>query len=186
MKADGLPLAGISQLDAAVQRLLTIRSEHGQRPPHPLLKQTLAEIDRAIEALQVMFEELSQGHDEVRQLSAAVKTERSRRRELMESLSVGCVFTDAQGIIQEANTSALLLLGGSLAGIGRDSLRDYAADAEACDAMLARAASEGSSAATFLLRDRRVAVNAAGAQVRNVHPPMWRWFLRRAPAADPE
>jgi hypothetical protein len=96
------------------------------------------------------------------------------------------VLTQAQGIIQEANTSALLLLGGSLAGIGRDSLRDYAADSEACDAMLARAAAEGSGAATFLLRDRTVAVNAAGAQVRNVHPPIWRWFLRRAPTADPE
>ena len=184
METDSLPLAGITQLDAAVQRLLTIRSEHGYAPSHPLLKKTLAQIVRAIEELQVMFEELSQGHDEVRHLTSAIDMERSRRRELMESLSVGCVFTDEQGVIQEANTSALLLLGASLAGIGRDSLRGCAADAAAFDAMIAAAGPEGSIAATFMLRAAPVAVNAVGTRVRNVHPPLWRWFLRRGAAPE--
>ena len=138
MNTDRFPLAGITELDAAVQRLLSIRSEH-EHAGSPLLKQALSEIDQVIEELQVMFEELSQGRDDVQRLSTAVAQERRRRVELMEALSVACVFTDANGIIQEANTSALLLLGGSVEGLGRDSLCDHAADRGACEALIARA-----------------------------------------------
>jgi PAS domain-containing protein len=173
-------LAGITKLDAAVQRLVTLRSGHGHAPSHALLRQTLAQIDQAIEELQVMFEELSIGRDEVEQLAGAVERERSRRLELMESLSVACLFTDERGTIQEANTSALLLLGASVAGLGRDSLRAYAADPDECDAMLARLGSADSVAARFHLRARTgppLALTVSAARVRNVRPPLWRWFL---------
>jgi len=174
---------GIAQLDAAVQRLLTLRADHGHAPAHPLVKQTLVQIDQAIEELQVMFEELSQGRDDLERLSGAVVREKLRRTELMESLTVACVFTDDRGTIQEANTSALLLLGGSLSGVGNDSLCSYAADREACDALLARVASEPSVAAPFLLRAPTgppLVLSASVARIRNVHPPLWRWFLHRA------
>lgn len=141
--------------DAAVQRLLTLRADHGHAPPHPLVKQTLVQIDQAIEALQVVFEELSQGRDDLEQMTEAVALERRRRIELMESLTVACVFTDDGGTIQEANTSALLLLGGSVAGVGADSLCDYAADRQACAALLARMASEGASRLHFYSARRR-------------------------------
>ncbi len=143
MNTDPYPLTGITELDAAVQRLLSIRSEH-EHAGSPLLRQALSEIDQVIEELQVMFEELSQGRDDLQRLSTAVAQERRRRVELMEALSVACVFTDAKGIIQEANTSALLLLGGSVEGLGRDSLCDHAADRDACEALIARAAAEPS------------------------------------------
>ena len=183
METTRTSLAGITQLDAAVQRLLTLRADHGHAPPHPLVKQTLVQIDQAIEELQVMFEELSQGRDDLERLTGAVVLERGRRVELMESLTVACVFTDAAGRIQEANTSALLLLGGSVAGVGCDSLCDYAADREACDALLARVASDASVVAPFHLRPRKgpaVVLSASIARIRNVHPPLWRWFLHRA------
>lgn len=183
METTPTTLSDITQLDAAVQRLLTLRADHGHAPAHPLVKQTLVQIDQAIEELQVMFEELSQGRDDLGRLSGAVVLERRRRVELMESLAVACVFTDGRGTIQEANTSALLLLGGSLTGVGYDSLCNYAADREVCDALLARVASEPSVTAPFLLRAPTgppVALSASVARIRNVHPPLWRWFLHRA------
>ncbi len=183
METPPTPLPGIAQLDAAVQRLLTLRAAHGHAPAHPLVKQTLVQIDQAIEELQVMFEELSQGRDDLERLSGAVVLERGRRVELMESLTVACVLTDVRGTFQEANTSALLLLGGSLTGIGCDSLGNHAADREACDALIARVASEASVVAPFLLRAPTgppVVLRASVARIRNVHPPLWRWFLHRA------
>src|SRR3954451_11576846 len=142
MDADSSPLSEITQLDAAVQRLLTLRSEHGRGGAHPLLKQTLAQVDQAIEELQVMFEEMSQGRDDVQRVVEAIEAERARRLELMESLSIACVFTDEKGVILEANTSAFLLLGVSVEGVGRETLCDAAVDRDACAAMLARAEAE--------------------------------------------
>lgn len=182
MNTDHLSLAGITELDAAVQRLLTIRSGH-DHPGSPLLKQTLSEVDQVIEELQVMFEELSQGRDDVQRLVSAVDEERRRRVELMESLSVACVFTDAGGIIQEANTSALLVLGGSVEGIGRDSLCDFAADPEACRSLLARAAAEGTVQDTLRVchhSGESIALVSSVAKLRNLETPLWRWFLQRA------
>ncbi len=182
MNTDGFSPAGIGELDAAVQRLVTIRSAH-DRGGSPLVKQTLAEIDHVIEELQVMFEELSQGRDDAQRMMDAVAQERRRRLELMEALSVACVFTDARGTIREANTSALLLLRGSVAGLGRDSLCDLAADPGACEALLTRAAVEGGIRDTFLVRPHGgdpMAVTASVAKLRNLEPPLWRWFLQRA------
>jgi PAS domain-containing protein len=182
MNTDRSSLAGITELDAAVQRLLTIRSEH-EHAGSPLLKQALSEIDQVIEELQVMFEELSQGRDDVQRLVSAVEQERRRRVELMEALSVACVFTDAQGVIHEANTSALLLLGVSAEGIGRDSLCDVAADPEVCHRLLERAAADGTVVDTLPVRQHGrevVALNASVAQLRNLEAPLWRWFLQRA------
>ena len=183
METTPTSLAGIAQLDAAVQRLLTLRTDYRQARQDPLVKQTLVEIDQAIEELQVTFEELSQGRDDLERLAGTVVQERRRRIELMESLTVACVFTDGRGTIQEANTSALLLLGGTVAGVGYDSLCDYAADRERCEALLARVASEPSVGAPFSLRARTgppIVLNASVARVHNVHPPLWRWFLHRA------
>jgi PAS domain-containing protein len=183
MNTDPFPLAGITELDAAVQRLLTIRSAH-QRAASPLLKQAMVEVDHVIEELQVMFEELSQGRDDVQRIVAAVAQERRRRVELMEALSVACVMTNAQGTILEANTSALLLLGGSVEGLGRDSICDRAADAGACEALLARAAAEGSVLETLTVRAQSggtpLSVTASVSKLRNLEPPVWRWFLQRA------
>jgi PAS domain-containing protein len=182
MNTERFPLAGITELDAAVQRLLSIRSEH-EHAGSPLLKQALAEIDQVIEELQVMFEELSAGRDDVQRLSAAVTRERRRRLELMEALSVACVITDAKGIVQEANTSALLLLGGSVEGLGRDSLCDHAADRGACEALLARASGENPVHYTLLVRrppGDPIHVTVSVSKLRNLVPPLWRWFLQRA------
>jgi PAS domain-containing protein len=179
----------ITQIDATVQRLLTLREEHGRRPSHPLLRQTLAQIDEAIEELQVMFEELAQRHDEVTRLTEAIEAERTRRRVLMESLSVACLFTDATGAIHEANTSALLLLGARDSGLGRDTLQEYVADPVACDAIIARLGSEPDLTATFWVRRRAgapVAVSASVSRVRHVHPPLWRWFLLRSRDRRPD
>src|SRR3954451_19304113 len=179
MNTERFPLAGITELDAAVQRLLSIRSEH-EHAGSPLFKQANSEIDQVIEELQVMFEELSQGRDDVQRLSAAVAQERRRRVELMEALSVACVITDAAGIMHEANTSALLLLGGSVEGLGRDSLCDHAADRAACEALLARAAAESAVIDTLVVRRRSgdpLPVTASVSKLRNLAPPLWRWFL---------
>ena len=46
-----------------------------------------------------MFEELSQGRDDIERLTGAVVLERRRRVELMESLTVACVFADGRGTI---------------------------------------------------------------------------------------
>ena len=183
MNTDPFPLAGITELDAAVQRLLTIRSAH-QRAASPLLKQAMSEVDHVIEELQVMFEELSQGRDDVQRIVTAVAQERRRRVELMEALSVACVLTNAQGTILEANTSALLLLGGSVEGLGRDSICERAADAGACEALLTRAAAEGSVLETLAVRAQTggtaVRVTVSVSKLRNLEPPVWRWFLQRA------
>jgi PAS domain-containing protein len=182
MNTDPYPLTGITELDAAVQRLLSIRSEH-EHAGSPLLRQALSEIDQVIEELQVMFEELSQGRDDLQRLSTAVAQERRRRVELMEALSVACVFTDAKGIIQEANTSALLLLGGSVEGLGRDSLCDHTSDRDACEALIARAAAEPSVLDRLIVKRKSgdgVAVTASVVMLRNLAPPLWRWFLQRA------
>jgi PAS domain S-box-containing protein len=182
MNTERFPLAGITELDAAVQRLLTIRSEH-EHAGSPLLKQALSEIDQVIEELQVMFEELSQGRDDVQRLSAAVAQERRRRVELMEALSVACVFTDAEGILHEANTSALLLLGGSVEGLGRDSVCDHGVDRDLCEALLARASAEGTVSDTLVVRRHSgdtIPVTASVSKLRNLTPPLWRWFLQRA------
>jgi PAS domain-containing protein len=182
MNTERFPLAGITELDAAVQRLLSIRSEH-EHAGSPLLKQALSEIDQVIEELQVMFEELSQGRDDVQRLSTAVAQERQRRGELMEALSVSCVFTDANGIIHEANTSALLLLGGSVEGLGRDSLCDHGFDRDTCEALLARASAESTACDTLVVRRTSGDphhVTASVSKLRNLAPPLWRWFLQRA------
>jgi PAS domain-containing protein len=183
MHTDFSALAGITELDAAVQRLLAIRSQDRQGGSHPLLKQAFAEIDQVIEELQVMFEVLSQGCDDTARLAAAVTFEQRRRVELMESLSVACVLTDAQGTILEANTSALLLLGASVANLGRATICDYAADRTACEALITRAASGAAVVDTLLVRRNpgaAMAVTVSVATLRNLEPARCRWFLQRA------
>jgi len=184
MDTDRSPATTITQINATVRRLLTLRAEHRRTPAHPLLKQTLVQIDHAIEELQVMFEELALRHDEGNRLAEAIDAERNRRRELMEALSVACVFTDGAGTIHEANTSALLLLGAPVASLRRDTLQRYVEDPVACDAVIGRLASEPEVTATVRIQQRTgaaVAVTVTAARVRHVHPPLWRWFLLRSP-----
>ena len=172
----------IEQVDAALQRLQQLRAGHAGLAADALLKQTLRELDRAIEELQRMSEELSLREEELGRLEGALQVERSRRIELMETLAVPCLFTDAEGWIEEANTTALLMLGASLRG-GRHSLAMHA-DAAAIQALIARTEKGEPAAETLTLRPHGrppITVRVSVMRIRNVDPPVWRWFLPRQP-----
>jgi nitrogen fixation/metabolism regulation signal transduction histidine kinase len=175
-------ISRLHQLDEALQRLQTIRSGQSGAHSDPILKQTLRQLDRAIEELQVMVEELSERDEELGRVADAVAQERTRRTELMETLAVPCLLTDRVGTIHEANTSALLLLGESLQRLGQNSLRDRVEDAAEFDALISRTATEPSATGTIVFTrpgPDRLTVRASTARIRNVNPPLWRWFLLR-------
>jgi PAS domain-containing protein len=179
MRAD---LSRDHHLEATLRRLKALRADRSGDVPGVLLKQILVQIDHAIEELQVTMEELSGRDGELDAIESAVLAERMRRAELMEALSVPCLFTDAAGTLLEANTSALLLLGGSAAGLGTDPVRRHVAEAE-LDGLLARMADE--TTVTGRLTVRRTAgpdlpITVSISRIRNVNPPLWRWFLFRS------
>lgn len=182
MRAD---LSRSGHLEEALRRLKALRGERAGEVPGVLLKQILVQIDHAIEELQVTMEELSGRDGELDAVESAVLAERMRRAELMEALSVPCLFTDAAGTLLEANTSALLLLGGSAAGLGTDPVRRHVGEAE-LDDLLARMVSETTVTGRLTVRREPgpdLPITVSISRIRNVNPPLWRWFLFRSGAA---
>ena len=170
----------IDHVDAVLQRLQQVRAGHTSPATDTLSKQTLAELDRAIEELKVVAEEISSHDDELGRVMAAAELERGRRTELMEALAVPCFFTDENGAVQEANTSALLLMGASLQK-GGASMRALL-EPNAFDAIMARCGREVTVTEAIAVQPEgrpAVRVRASVARVRNVEPPLWRWFLQR-------
>ena len=71
-----------------------------------------AEIRELLHELRVHQEELQLQNEELRRAQQEAEAERDRFAELYDSVPVGCLTVDQQGVIREANRSARLLLVG--------------------------------------------------------------------------
>src|SRR5918992_2307254 len=97
---------------AALGRLAELQRHAEQVPPGsiPLVKRALRELSAALEELRVVNEELQM---RVTDLAAArAETDEVRRRsdEFVQVMPVPCLWTDAGGVILEANEAAAALL----------------------------------------------------------------------------
>ena len=97
---------------AAMSRLTDLqrRAERIPGTPSAVVRTALKELGLALEQLQVANEQLS---EQMNGLSAArqdVEGVRRRHREFINSLPLACLWTDDQGVVDEANEASAQLL----------------------------------------------------------------------------
>lgn len=113
--------------NAAMSRLTELQRRADKVPgaPSTAVRAALKELGLALEELQVANEQLA---EQMAGLAAArhdVETVHSRHREFINSLPLACVWTDDQGIVDEANESTAQLLNVSAARLPGKPLALY-------------------------------------------------------------
>ena len=83
----------------------------GTTNANPQLRSAVAELHAALEELRVAGEEMRQQNDHLQETHYALEAQRARYQELFEFAPGGYLVTDAEGIIEEANTAAADIMG---------------------------------------------------------------------------
>lgn len=100
-----------AEIDAARRHLEALRETAGASVnEHPLLKVALTELANALEELHVTAEKLRAQSDELAASRDSIDAQRRRYEHLFESAPDGYLVTDANGVIEEANSAAATLL----------------------------------------------------------------------------
>jgi PAS domain S-box-containing protein len=128
------------RLRAAQDRLAALLEMMGQLPPDQRDM-----VGAAVEELSSSLEELRQQNEELQAARKELEAECRRYEELFALAPDGYVVTDAQGVIEEANTAASELLGVRAAFLVGKPLAVYvdSEDLETLDRMMDRAQRRG-------------------------------------------
>lgn len=100
------------QIQAAQERLELLLQRSSNQPAleSELQKEAIAELSIALEELSVVAEELQEKNTELLATHQLLESERQRYQDLFELAPGGYLVTNAQGIIQEANSAIATLL----------------------------------------------------------------------------
>lgn len=100
------------KFEQAQQRLAGLAQQTEQENvPKGILTQTLTELANALEEVHVLSEELSEHHDQLQMAQIALTTERQQYFDLFDLAPDGYIVTDTQGMIEQINQTAAILLG---------------------------------------------------------------------------
>jgi len=99
------------QIEAARQRLTSLKQRADAFPQEQaLLEDILAALNTSLEELHAATEALRQQNEQLTAVRQQVEAERHRYMELFDQAPDGCLVTDPDGVIQEANLAAGALL----------------------------------------------------------------------------
>lgn len=176
------------RIEAARRRLASLpREARAKGDVESLLTLALREVAVSLEELHAVAEELRRQQAELRTAREAAEHERRRYRGLFEFAPDGYLVTDDQGIVQEANRSALRMLKANGSGLrGKPLVALFAAeDAQAVRDALARLQQgEHTLAWEARIRPRAArpsfpaALTVSAIQDRNGRLAGLRWLLR--------
>src|ERR671918_1017126 len=102
---------GENRMTAAQRRLRPLQSEIDATAGTEQTPDFTAELQVAIEGLEVAHEELRQQNEEILATREELELQRHRYRDLFEHAPYGYLVTDVHGVIEEANQAAAALLG---------------------------------------------------------------------------
>ncbi len=112
-----------ARLASVQERLERLVAEAGPRPPQEtLLRTAVAELTKALEALDIAGEDLRQQNEELAATRIQAEQQRLRYQELFYHAPDAYVVIDRVGLIQEVNLAAAALLGRSPDSVVRKPL----------------------------------------------------------------
>lgn len=175
--------------NAALGRLADLqrRAEQISTTTTPVVRPALKELGSALEELQVANEHLQAQVEEA--ATARVRADELSRRldEFIQAVPVACIWSDASGVILEANEHAAALLNVARARLPGKPLMLFLADRTRFFEALAALAAPGGGAVELELlvrpRERRPRMTRVSGRVL-MNDARWCWFLRLAEEAE--
>lgn len=175
--------------NAALGRLADLqrRAERIPSTTTPVVRPALKELSAALEELQVANEQLQSHLEELASARARADELGTRLDEFVQALPIACIWTDPNGVIQEANEMAAALLNVARARLPRKPLMLFLADrARFFEALAALAAPGGGAVEMEMLvrpRERRPKMARMSGRVM-ASDARWCWFLVAAADSD--
>lgn len=125
--------------NAALGKLTTLqrRADRLAGPPAPVVASALAELESALEEINVATEQLQMHLDELAGARQEADAVRALLREFLDVLPVPCLWTDSTGQIDDANAAAAELLNVSAQRLHGRPFIHFLADREAFEQALA-------------------------------------------------
>lgn len=142
---------------AAVEKRLMVMAQQydgGVSPTPQLVKAALRDFGEAVEALRGATEQLRLAADDIAAARREATLNADRYRELYEGLPMGCVMTNDEGSITDANTFASKLLNVSAPYLAGKPLLLYLPQRESYFELLGRVKSDGYASARTIVRPR--------------------------------
>ena len=176
--------------NAALGRLADLQRRAGDASASTapaIVRAALKDLSAALSELQTATEQLHVHEEELLASRARVVDVERRLTEFVQGLPLAAIWTDAQGVILEANESAAALLNVARPRLPGKPLMLFLSDRQAFfEALAALQAPGGSTVELDMLvrpRERKPRVAKVTGRVL-AHDTRWCWFLREAGEVD--